>query len=310
MTAPKVSIVITTWNRKGETEKTLRELGHQGYPNLEIIVVDNHSTDGTVEMIRQEFPYVRLINMPTPTYGPCESMNVGFANATGEYVVVLDDDSHPEPGVIAKTIEEFDQDPSIGAVAFKITTSAPQPGTSRYSDFRGDDPLEDVPVWRGCGSGIRREVLEKINYYSKVFFTYENEVDAGIKLHLEGYRIKYQPSLVVHHRLSQVNRGNWRMVYFGLKNDLLLIWKYLPLGLKIHLTISKLLTVGFSAIRWRCFGHYWRAIWDACRQRKEFYAEYKIRADVDRRQIVKWMIPFVRANTLRATITKLFAEMP
>jgi len=115
---PLVTVNILTWNRKADLERLLVALMKQSYANLEIIVVDNASTDGTSEMVESKFPDVRLFRLSENN--GVGSWNTGFENANGEYTLVLDDDCFPEEGAIRKMVDKFRQEPDIGLIAFRI----------------------------------------------------------------------------------------------------------------------------------------------------------------------------------------------
>src|SRR5690554_4798994 len=102
MNNPLVSIVILCWNRKKDMKESLNNIRKIDYTNLEVIVVDNCSTDGTVEMIEQDYPEVNLIKM-YKNIG-IEAYNIGFKNSLGEYIVILDDDSFPAKGAIQRMV--------------------------------------------------------------------------------------------------------------------------------------------------------------------------------------------------------------
>ena len=83
MKRPTVSLVISVWNRKDDLRENLRSCLQQTVPADEIVVVDNCSHDGTPEMVRAEFPQVKLVCMPHSAYGACETFNIGFASEIG-----------------------------------------------------------------------------------------------------------------------------------------------------------------------------------------------------------------------------------
>ena len=82
---PRVSLVISVWNRKDDLRENLASIRAQTVPADQVIVVDNDSSDGTPEMVTEEFPEVQLIRMPSSDYGACETFNVGFASAKGDF---------------------------------------------------------------------------------------------------------------------------------------------------------------------------------------------------------------------------------
>jgi len=113
----KVSIVMLSYNRKKDVAEGVEALLNQDYKNIEIIVADNGSTDGTAEMIRDKYnDKIQLIalekNIGIAAY------NMGFDRATGEYIVILDDDSFPVKNAITRMVEEFEKNDKLGVAAF------------------------------------------------------------------------------------------------------------------------------------------------------------------------------------------------
>ena len=110
--AGQVSLVISVWNRCDDLRENLAAIFKQTVPAHEVIVVDNHSEDGSAAMVTQEFPQVRLIRMPHSRYGACETFNIGFASASGEYTGILDDDVILPPDFIERMLAEFSTEPA------------------------------------------------------------------------------------------------------------------------------------------------------------------------------------------------------
>src|SRR5437868_13792466 len=112
---PRVSFLISTFNRREVLLATLWRLHECGLPqhSFEIIVVDNASRDGTADAVSRHFPRVRLIRL-RDNGGSC-AKNFGLRIAQGEFVMFLDDDSHPQPGSIGRMFRHFSNDPKLGA---------------------------------------------------------------------------------------------------------------------------------------------------------------------------------------------------
>jgi len=104
---PLVTVNILSYNRKDELRNTLTKVFAQDYKNIEVIVVDNASSDGSSEMVKNEFPSVQLIQMEKNI--GIAGWNEGFKIAKGDYVLVLDDDSYPEEQSIQKNSKYFKQ---------------------------------------------------------------------------------------------------------------------------------------------------------------------------------------------------------
>lgn len=116
---PRVSVVIPTHNLKKELLVCVESVVNQDYSNLETIVVDNASTDGTYEAVKEKFPQVKLFRNPK-NLGVTGGRNAGIKNATGEYVFFFDHDMVAEPNMISELVKVAQSDPKIGIVTPKI----------------------------------------------------------------------------------------------------------------------------------------------------------------------------------------------
>jgi len=252
---PRISIVITTWNRKTVLREILSNIQGIDYPDYEVIIVDNHSADGTVEMIRKEFSSVRIIVMPASEYGPCEAMNIGFANASGEYIVVLDDDSCIEKDALKKMAGLFLDNPQVGIITFHIFTA------------EGIDWTKDLPfkmtTFNGCAAGIRSSVLARAGVYSRDFFTYINENDLSIRALEAGFDIIYAREIIAYHKWSPLNRNNKRLIFFKVRNGLWFVMKYFS-GKNLSIGILRIIIPFlYASVREGAFFFYIKAVFSA-----------------------------------------------
>ena len=145
MPDPLVSFVISTYNRRDALAGTLGALSAAAAGCLpwEAIVVDNASTDGTAEMVQRKFPFARLMRQ-TVNRGPC-AKNLALAEARGEFIVFLDDDSYPFDGAISRMVQYFQADPKLGAAIFAVQLPSGECECSAYPEvFAGWDPLEST----------------------------------------------------------------------------------------------------------------------------------------------------------------------
>lgn len=220
-----VSAIILAYNRRVEALKTieiLKSLMHELPFSLEIIVVDNASTDHTSEDIKQNYPDVTLITRSKNN--GVAGWNDGFAVAKGKYLLVLDDDSHIHAGLIA-AVDYLDNNPDTGILALNI----------KDEQLKGDPNLKEEDAWKdkeevvgfiGCGAIIRREVYEKIGGFSEWLFIYTHEFDYAIRCIDAGYKIRFFENGIVVHRASKLNRTNKRLITFSTRNELGIIHKY------------------------------------------------------------------------------------
>ncbi len=199
-TYPLVSVNILSHNRKEELRNTLIKVFEQNYKNIEVIVVDNASTDGTLEMIKSEFPKVNLIELKKNI--GIAGWNKGFEVTKGKYVLVLDDDSYPYSVTIEKALIFFEKNKSVSIIAPKIINN--KLGLVETKSFK-EKPFFFV----GCGAFLRREVYKKIGGFNELIFIYLHELEYCARCYDSGFDIKYIPEIIVYHEQHE-KRNKWK----------------------------------------------------------------------------------------------------
>ena len=106
MGSPLVSVVIITWNRKDDVLESVQSIYKQNYQNVEVVVVDNGSTDGTADALAQVFPAVKIVTLNRNT-GVSEGRNLGVAAATGEVIFFLDSDASLGHDTLSNIVRKF-----------------------------------------------------------------------------------------------------------------------------------------------------------------------------------------------------------
>jgi len=188
---PLVTVNILSFNRKDELRNTLTKVYDQDYKNIEIIVVDNASGDGSSEMVKKEFPDVQLIQLEKNI--GIAGWNEGFKVAKGEYVLVLDDDSYPDRLSIKKGIYVLNTNEMIAIVAFNILDQ--KRSVSQTALYK--KPYLDFV---GCGALIRRDKFLQVEGFDPLFFIYAHELDFSIRILNAGFEIDYISDAIVYHR--------------------------------------------------------------------------------------------------------------
>ncbi len=279
---PLISIVILAWNRKDELKATLDEISLTDYGNYETIVVDNASSDGSSEMIMKHFPRVRLIRLPVNRgiFG----YNVGFANARGDYIIVLDDDSHPAQDALRSVADAFarDKNESIAAIAFRIVNNI------NGRDYTRSWPEGDWITFWGCGAALRREALENCGYYDEDFFIYANEYDLSIRMLNAGYRVVYRPDIIGYHRESATHRSWKRTGWIGARNEAWFHIKHFPWW-----------SLGLLA-SWTCLEYLWKGF----RKHSASYAFFCISGYM--RGLIKFTLPLSKREPVKFKVVKRF----
>jgi GT2 family glycosyltransferase len=195
---PLVTVNILSYNRKDDLRNTLTKVFEQDYKNIEVIVVDNASSDGTCEMVESEFPQVKLIRLKENI--GIAGWNKGFEIARGEYVLVLDDDSYPEPKSIGIALEHFRRNENLGIVAFNIYNS-------KFDFYETENWPSDHFTFVGCGALISKEKLDKVGYFDERIFIYLNEIELSARFLDAGFEIFFCKECKAIHAQSMLSRN-------------------------------------------------------------------------------------------------------
>jgi hypothetical protein len=221
-----VSLVISVWNRKDDLRENLATIRQQTVPADQVIVVDNNSSDGTPEMVIEEFPEVQLIRMPHSDYGACETFNVGFSSAKGDFVGILDDDVILPVTFVEHMVNKFAEEPETTAILSPKVVEPEMP--EWYLTSEAINRERYLSTFRGCGSMARADAIRKANWYDIRFFIFGNERDLTTRLLNLGFRVKMFPTVEVFHKAPFGMRHGKRSLYYHVRNFWLYAFKYLP----------------------------------------------------------------------------------
>ncbi len=226
------------WNRWEDVKVSLIKISEIKYSNMETIVVDNGSTDGSQENIKEQFPWVRLIEVGTNL--GIEAYNLGFEAAKGEFILIVDDDSYPAKESIERMVQKFSENPKLGVCAFDVRNADDYDQVAHHSNSITKTPSSYSTGFNGAGAGIRKEVFQKVGFYPGEFFLYMNEADCSLRIRDLGYEIRFFPDLVAYHKMAAKNRDSWRAPFYYTRNSFWLVWKNYPTtrALKDSLTLA------------------------------------------------------------------------
>ncbi len=254
---PKLTIVFLNFNRLEDTIKTTIQLKRLCYNrvDIEIIAVDNGSIDGTTQFLESQSDW--LISLQLKENLGIEGLNRGFEMATGEYIFVLDDDSHPlNIDTIDLLIQSLDSCEEIAAIACKIESEDGTVFKTWHIPDTTTDSFCESPAFVGCGFVIRRDIFEKIGWFPAKYFLYQNEIDVAIKIRQLGYKIYYNPKCIVVHRNSPIGRAGWRQVFYPTRNTIWLLREYAPFPMSAYYIFSRLCFGFIRAVEsgeYRCY---------------------------------------------------------
>jgi GT2 family glycosyltransferase len=239
---PRATIVISTKNRVDDLRTTLASIRGQSEP-VEVIVMDDGSTDGTDNMVRCDYPEVRLVRSEE-SRGYIVRRNEGARLATTPFIISLDDDAIlTGRDTVSRTLAEFDH-PRIGAVAMPfINVREDTVVRCRAPDDRETWVLEGFV---GTAHALRRDLFLSLGGYREVLFHQGEEQDFSIRLLQAGYAVRAGSAQPIHH-LQSPARSRKRMVVYTARNNILFVWHNVPASrLPVHLggTIIRLLQFG------------------------------------------------------------------
>lgn len=241
-----LSVVIPNWNGGRFLPVCLSALAKQTWQPLEVLIVDNASSDGSPEFLRREYPWVTLIELPE-NRGFTGACNAGLWAARGEFVALLNNDTEADEGWAAAVVEAFGRADDVGSVASKMLLYNQRDHIHTAGDYftvdgragnRGvwqpDDGAFDHEeyVFSACGgsSVYRRVMLDQIGVLDDDFFFSLEDVDLGWRAQIAGWRCLYTPSAIVYHHLSATG-GGVTASYFDGRNLLFVLAKNYPSAL-------------------------------------------------------------------------------
>ena len=258
---PRVEVVVLNWNGLVDTLECLESLACLDYPNYEVVVVDNGSTDASVAAIREHFPDVTLIENDE-NLGFAGGNNVGLHHAlahNADYVLLLNNDTTVARGFLADLIQVTEADAEIG-VASPLIFCYDVPdeiwaagaaidwanGSTRRlwagQTAREGETAFDVDFVIGCALLAKREVIETTGFLDSDYYLYYEEADWCVRARHQGYRIVCVPRAKIWHKVSRSTGANSPLVaYYMTRNALLFLRKNLS-------GIQRLWSLGWNLI--------------------------------------------------------------
>lgn len=245
MTVPQVAIIILTFNSAQHIRECLASLATLDYPNFQVVIVDNASTDDTVQLARTFTPAPKVIVNET-NLGYAEGNNVGLRYAlsvNADYAFVLNDDVTVAPDLLTQLIRAAQADPRaalLGPIIYHHSTPAviqsaggtlgnwtfPHRGINEPE--RGQfDRVESVVWLSGCAILASCRALKTIGLFDPDFFMYWEDVDWCLRAHKAGYRVLLVPQAKLWHKGVQISYApSPRVAYYMARNELYLLAKH------------------------------------------------------------------------------------
>lgn len=242
----EVTVIIPNLNGKEYIEACLDSLGRQDVGPVPMVIVDNGSTDGSPELIKEKYPGVHLIKLDK-NYGFCRGVNEGIRASHTKYVLLMNNDMTVEKDFVRHLVEAVEKDEKIFSCQARMLQMDQPEKIDSAGDFycalgwalsRGkgcDARLFQSPgkIFSACaGAAIyRRSILDEIGYFDERHFAYLEDVDIGYRARIAGYKNLYEPKAVVYHKGSAASgsRYNKFKVSHSARNNVYLIYKNMAL---------------------------------------------------------------------------------
>jgi hypothetical protein len=249
MNYPSVAVVIIHWNKKALLEQFLPSVVASTYPNLQIVIADNASTDDSIEFVKASYPSVQTLVLDQ-NYGYAGGYNHALTEIKADYYVLLNNDVEVIPAWIEPVIEGMQQDSKIAAAQPKILQYK-QKDHFEYAGAAGGfidhlgyvfcrgrlfEKMEkdigqynnNIPVFWASGACLflKADAFHAIGGFDEHFFAHMEEVDLCWRLHLAGYQVWYFGSSQVYHLGgSTLQQGNPKKTYLNFRNSLQMLLK-------------------------------------------------------------------------------------
>ena len=217
-----VSVIIINHNRKKDLKACLESVEKTAYSNFEVIVIDNASTDGSVDLVKEKFGWVKLV-VNDENVGPIKARNFGIQISKGSLIAFLDSDIEVEPGWLSELVKAINGK-KVGACACKVKFFSDKSlinsagmGCDKYGfafsrglicrgNFEKDegqyDKQEEVFSAYTAAMLSKKDVLEEIKFFNPDLGMYYEDIELSWKIRMAGYKIMYVPTSVVYHKMA------------------------------------------------------------------------------------------------------------
>ena len=265
---PFVSVIIPNYNGKTFLQGCIESLEAQTYSNFEIIIIDNGSDDGSVDLIKTNFPRIKVI-VNDKNLGFAKANNQGYEIATGSYIATLNNDTKAEKnwlenlilaaeantkaGMCASKILSIKNPNQIDSVGVNICLDGMTRGRARLETDEGQyDMTDEILLPSACAALYRRAMLDEIGFFDESFFAYCEDTDLGLRGQLAGWSAILVPDALVYHYYSETG-GKYSSfkAYLVERNHLWVLIKNFPgelLFLSPFFTVYRFLLQGYAAL--------------------------------------------------------------
>ena len=226
---PLVSIIIVNYNGRPFLDDCLKSLHQINYNEIEIILVDNSSSDDSLDFVKREYPNIIIIKLEK-NRGFAEPNNIGTKIAKGDYFLFLNNDTIVEPNFVSELIKTALKDSKIGILQSLLLKPGGEIDSSGdFIDetgivFNSKKPISndrEIFSARGACMMVQRNLFEKLGGFDEKFYFSFEDVDLGWRARIFGYKIVVIANSKVRHRGGKTtNKKETKLAFHGLKNQL------------------------------------------------------------------------------------------
>lgn len=305
---PKVSVVIPNWNGLKLLKVCLPSLKKQSFRDFEVIIIDNGSTDGSVEFVKKNYPEINLIILEK-NIGFSPAVNLGIKMGKGEYFVLINNDTKVDKDCLKMLVKAAEKHPDVGMLACKMLNFYNPSLIDSAGDYidasghanniglgekDGEKYNKESHVFLVTGGGglFKRKVFEKVGFLDDDYFAYFEDVDLCLRAQMAGFKGWYAPKAVIYHMHGETSKKNQAFKeYLQFRNMTMTIIKDFPKKLLMKdLNWLKIILVNINTIRYLGGKGYFtsaiKAEWyvlthlvSLLKKRKEIQSEIKIDQD-------------------------------
>lgn len=274
----KITICILTYKRLFILKDLLEGLKDLDNENLEIIVVDNNSQDGTKDYVTKNFPTIKYFC--TDKNIGVAARNIGLRNANGDIIITIDDDiSGLADEDLINLKKYFKNNKRVGALNFKVVDS--KSGLicnwvhHREAEVHCDKEFDTYEITEGAVA-FRRNVLEKSGLYAEHFFISHEGPDLALRIMDAGYEVKYSSIITVKHAHAEEGRKPWYRYYYDTRNQFYLANRNLPVQNAINYLLRGSLSLMIYSVRDGFLSYWFKGMRDGIKGLKEYSYERAI----------------------------------
>ncbi len=256
---PLVSIILINYNGLVDLEECVNSIFNLNYDNFEVILVDNNSSDDSVQFVKQNYPNIQIIQL-RKNYGFTKANNIGASKSKGRYILLLNIDTYVDKNWLKELVKAAQESRKVGVVGSKIYYY----NEKEIIDFAGGSSNiygrashigmsykdceflnKKKKTFYICGASllIKREAYNIIGLFDPKYFGYYDDVDLCWRTWMAGYKVIYAPKSFLYHKISSSFKSTERKKYLSEKNRLRTILRNYELK-----TLFKILPGYFSEI--------------------------------------------------------------